>query len=94
MAEREQRKVAGLGFWRSLLFVVVLLLAVRSAIGGEEKRHSRNAYAAMMYMGTPRDYEFYVALRVMLKSLAKLKVDADLVVIASLDVPRRWIEAL
>ncbi|XP_059657550.1 putative glucuronosyltransferase PGSIP8 [Cornus florida] len=54
----------------------------------------RNAYATMMYMGTPRDYEFYVATRVMLRSLAKLGVEADLVVIASLDVPLRWVEAL
>ncbi|PON40652.1 Nucleotide-diphospho-sugar transferase [Parasponia andersonii] len=54
----------------------------------------RNAYATMMYMGTPRDYEFYVATRVMLRSLAKLKVDADLVVIASLDVPLRWVQAM
>lgn len=94
MAERQQRKVVGLGLWRNLLFVALLLLAVQSAIGGEEKRHFRNAYAAMMYMGTPRDYEFYVALRVMLRSLVRLKVQADLVVIASLDVPRRWIEAM
>ncbi|KAL9669290.1 hypothetical protein QQ045_006834 [Rhodiola kirilowii] len=56
-------------------------------------RH-RNAYATMMYMGTPRDYEFYVAIRVMIRSLVKLGVDADLVVIASLDVPRGWVRAL
>lgn len=54
----------------------------------------RNAYATMMYVGTPRDYEFYVAVRVLLKSLSKLNVQADLVVIASVDVPRRWIRAL
>ncbi|XP_076937162.1 putative glucuronosyltransferase PGSIP8 [Bidens hawaiensis] len=53
-----------------------------------------NAYATMMYMGTPRDYEFYVAIRVMLRSLAKLRVDADLVVIASNDVPTRWIHTM
>ncbi|KAJ8764754.1 hypothetical protein K2173_009148 [Erythroxylum novogranatense] len=57
-----------------------------------ENRH-KFAYATMMYMGTPRDYEFYVAIRVMLRSLARLKVDADLVVIASLDVPLRWVQA-
>nr|KAJ0216699.1 hypothetical protein LSAT_V11C300155960 [Lactuca sativa] len=51
----------------------------------------RNAYATMMYMGTPRDYEFYVAIRVMLRSLSKLQVDADLVVISSRDVPLPWI---
>ncbi|CAN1333542.1 Putative glucuronosyltransferase PGSIP8 [Linum perenne] len=63
---------------------------------GEKKiwpRH-RNAYATMMYMGTPRDYEFYVATRVLLRSLASLRVDADLVVIASMDVPLRWVRAM
>lgn len=54
----------------------------------------RNAYATMMYMGTPRDYEFYVAIRVMLRSLSRLRVEADRVVIASVDVPSRWIHAL
>ncbi|MCI23492.1 glycogenin-2, partial [Trifolium medium] len=43
---------------------------------------------------TPRDYEFYVAVRVLIKSLSKLNVQADLVVIASLDVPLPWIRAL
>ncbi|CAL0312318.1 unnamed protein product [Lupinus luteus] len=55
---------------------------------------AKNAYATMMYVGTSRDYEFYIAIRVMLKSLARLKVDADLVVIASIDVPNRWVRAL
>lgn len=54
----------------------------------------RNAYATMMYMGTPRDYEFYVATRVLIRSLKGLHVDADIVVIASLDVPHNWIQAL
>jgi len=58
------------------------------------KRSSKNAYATMMYMGTPRDYEFYVAIRVMLRSLIRLRVDADLVVIASKDVPPQWIRTL
>lgn len=70
--------------------------------GGEERQpqqqqrrgQHRNAYAAMMYMGTPRDYEFYVATRVMIRSLVNLHVDADLVVIASPDVPLRWVQAL
>ncbi|CAA6656142.1 unnamed protein product [Spirodela intermedia] len=63
---------------------------------GEGRRgmKSRDAYAAMMYMGTPRDYEFYVATRVMLRSIARLKADADLVVIASVDVPMRWQRAM
>ncbi|KAM5572887.1 putative glucuronosyltransferase PGSIP8 [Rosa sericea] len=60
----------------------------------QQQQQHRNAYAAMMYMGTPRDYEFYVATRVMIRSLVKLHVDADLVVIASPDVPLRWVQAL
>ncbi|RZB46366.1 Tyrosine decarboxylase 1 [Glycine soja] len=48
----------------------------------------------MMYVGTPRDYEFYIAIRVLLKSLATVDTEADLVVIASVDVPPRWIRAL
>ncbi|EEF33451.1 putative glucuronosyltransferase PGSIP8 [Ricinus communis] len=60
----------------------------------EYRPRHRNAYATMMYMGTPRDYEFYVATRVLIRSLSKLHVDADLVVIASIDVPLRWIHAL
>ncbi|KAL6007835.1 hypothetical protein ACLOJK_033338 [Asimina triloba] len=83
------------GFWKTVLSTVAfILLTVGSTSAAEEKVRFRNAYAAMMYMGTPRDYEFYVALRVMLKSLAKLKVEADLVVIASVDVPPRWIDTL
>ncbi|XP_077245066.1 putative glucuronosyltransferase PGSIP8 [Tasmannia lanceolata] len=83
-----------LGFGGSFLFVVVILM-FRSVIGGDlEERGHKNAYVAMMYMGTPRDYEFYVAARVMFRSLAMLKVDADLVLLASPDVPIRWIQAL
>ncbi|KAL1559722.1 putative glucuronosyltransferase pgsip8 [Salvia divinorum] len=74
----------------SLLGLVILV----SCVGAAAARVHRNAYATMMYMGTPRDYEFYVATRVMLRSLRHLEVDADLVVIASLDVPSRWVQAL
>ncbi|KAL5128632.1 Tyrosine decarboxylase 1 [Glycine soja] len=49
------------------------------------KEGKRNAYATMMYVGTPRDYEFYIAIRVLLKSLATVDTEADLVVIASVD---------
>ncbi|MBA0737179.1 hypothetical protein Gogos_010652 [Gossypium gossypioides] len=59
----------------------------------KNKEH-RNAYATMVYMGMPRDYEFYVATRVLIRSLIRLQVDADLIVIASLDVPLRWLRAL
>ncbi|GKA12573.1 hypothetical protein Tco_0692119 [Tanacetum coccineum] len=81
-----------------MTLVVCLLLAASTsagATGRHRRRRSRNAYATMMYMGTPRDYEFYVAIRVMLRSLSfKLRVDADLVVIASMDVPAHWIHTL
>ena len=86
---------------KSFLGILKVLLVVSAAFGSEDgyrrssqgQRH-RNAYAAMMYMGTSRDYEYYVALRVMMRSLMKLKVEADLVVIASTDVPLRWVQAL
>lgn len=73
---------------------LVILLSFVGVASADEGRVHRNAYATMMYMGTPRDYEFYVATRVMLRSLRQLKVDADLVVIASIDVPSRWVKAL
>jgi hypothetical protein len=83
------------------LALVVLLLAAEQALAAEETaavvaapEPRRHAYAAMMYMGTPRDYEFYVATRVMMRSLRGLSADADRVVIASLDVPPTWVQAL
>ncbi|GMH09534.1 hypothetical protein Nepgr_011375 [Nepenthes gracilis] len=89
-------------FWRCFGLVVVVLCVVLSTMSFEVaecrnaglKTQYKNAYAAMMYMGTPRDYEYYVATRVMMRSLGKLNVEADLVVIASLDVPLRWVRAL
>jgi hypothetical protein len=90
-------------------FAAVCLLAVAAAAAGVEAfgqrralqvqqtlgpaRH-RHAYAAMMYMGTPRDYDFYVAVRVMMRSLARVGADADRVLIASADVPRDWVRAM
>lgn len=35
----------------------------------EEREKHRYAYAVIMYMGTMRDYEFYVAMHVMIRSL-------------------------
>ncbi|PWA36745.1 Glycosyl transferase, family 8 [Artemisia annua] len=76
-----------------VLLIMCLLLLVTSRSTGATGH--RNAYATMMYMGTPRDYEFYVAIRVMLRSLSfKFRVDADLLVIASMDVPAHWIHTL
>ncbi|RWW11932.1 hypothetical protein BHE74_00055646 [Ensete ventricosum] len=77
-----------------LWILVTLLLTLAGAAAAAATTRRRHAYAAMMYMGTPRDYEFYVAMRVMMRSLAKLNVDADLVVIASVDVPVRWVQTL
>ncbi|KAI3981355.1 hypothetical protein MKX01_001800 [Papaver californicum] len=89
------------------LTLTLLLLSTSTVYAEAEKEKSsslmsstayrikhKNAYVAMMYMGTPRDYEFYVATRVMLKSLSKLQVQADLVVLASPDVPIKWIQAM
>ena len=81
------------GFMRTLVVVLLVLLSGFWCVSGV-KEGKRNAYAMMMYVGTPRDYEFYIAIRVLLKSLATLNAEADLVVIASLDVPPRWIRAL
>lgn len=98
MARKENDIV---GFMILLLLLLLIILASNyetTSVSGEETlpvvQHGRNAYATMMYMGTPRDYEFYVAIRVMLRSLANLHADADRVVIASLDVPDSWVQAL
>lgn len=76
------------------LLLVLMIAAIGAETTSSLKGVHRNAYATMMYMGTPRDYEFYVATRVMLRSLFRLGVQADLVVIASLDVPRQWVRTL
>ncbi|XP_057510014.1 putative glucuronosyltransferase PGSIP8 isoform X2 [Actinidia eriantha] len=90
---RREEKGKNLGILRSLwVVVVVIVFLVRVNEATAYRGGHRNAYATMMYMGTPRDYEFYVATRVMLQSLARLAVDADLVVIASVDVPLRWVQ--
>jgi len=91
----------GLCWW--LVAAAAAAAAVAAAAGAAEGEVGavagaaaprRHAYAAMMYMGTPRDYEFYVATRVMMRSLGRLSATADRVVIASLDVPPRWVQAL
>lgn len=87
------------GFSILILALMTVVAGVPAVSGGvpataERKGVHRNAYATMMYMGTPRDYEFYIATRVMLRSLSRLGVDADLVVIASRDVPLHWVQTL
>ncbi|KAK7842684.1 putative glucuronosyltransferase pgsip8 [Quercus suber] len=93
--ERQKRKFdAGFLVWVRVLVAAAVVLSVVNETTASPTEKKRNAYATMLYMGTPRDYEFYVATRVLLRSLADLHVDADLVVIAALDVPRRWVRAL
>jgi hypothetical protein len=71
-----------------LLTFLLLVFAVFKTTASEERAsHSRNAYETMLYMRTLSDYKFYVAMRVMIRSLVRLNVEADLVVIASLEVP-------
>lgn len=81
--------------WSFSILIIILTTVVAGAPAMVKgKGVHENAYATMMYMGTPRDYEFYIATRVMLRSLSKLGVKADLVVIASLDVPLHWVQTL
>ena len=88
--ERQRRKFdAGFLVWVRVLVAVVVVLSVVNETTASPTEKKRNAYATMLYKGTPRDYEFYVATRVLLRSLGDLHVDADLVVIAALD-RRAW----
>jgi len=82
--------------WLLLLLSLVLCTpSIEATSSTSTQRYKyKNAYATMMYVGTPRDYEFYIAVRVLVRSLSKLNVQADLVVIASIDVPLPWIRAL
>ncbi|KAA8521384.1 hypothetical protein F0562_012054 [Nyssa sinensis] len=68
MAWRQKAKKLGL---LSLMWLASVVVTEATAFGSGKGRRYRNAYATMMYMGTPRDYEFYVATRVMLRSLAE-----------------------
>ncbi|CAL5030650.1 unnamed protein product [Urochloa decumbens] len=85
---------AGLWWWLVAAAAWAAVGAAEGEVAVEAAAPRRHAYAAMMYMGTPRDYEFYVATRVMMRSLGRLSATADRVVIASLDVPPRWVQAL
>ncbi|THU55201.1 hypothetical protein C4D60_Mb11t04070 [Musa balbisiana] len=59
----------GIDDGRRLWFLATLVLTLTAAVAAAEEAPAsrRHAYAAMMYMGTPRDYEFYVATRVMMR---------------------------
>ncbi|KAG7028387.1 putative glucuronosyltransferase PGSIP7 [Cucurbita argyrosperma subsp. argyrosperma] len=98
MRDLETMRIGGVLRILAVVLVVLAAEVVEESVAEYTKAKTttkhRNAYASMMYMGTPRDYEFYVATRVLIRSLAKLNVDADLVVIASRDVPVRWVRAL
>lgn len=99
MGQKENKIV---GFMRLLLLLVLAVKYETTLVSGEEEpaaqasppQKHKNAYATMMYMRGTRDYEFFVGIRVMLRSLAGLHVDADRVVIASKDVPVSWVQAL
>ena len=97
MGQKENKIV---GFMGLLLLLVLTAKYETTLVSGEEEpaqaspQKHKNAYATMMYMTGKRDYEFFVGIRVMLRSLAGLHVDADRVVIASKDVPVSWVQAL
>lgn len=84
------------GFLVGFLFLLAMADAAAplSAYPSSSRPAFKHAYATMLYMGTPRDHDFYIAARVMMQSLRRLKVEADLVVIASQDVPVLWIRTL
>ncbi|KAI5070265.1 hypothetical protein GOP47_0014608 [Adiantum capillus-veneris] len=83
-------------------FLLIILLGAKWSDAGaasplassSKAPSSSNAYATILYVGTPRDYEYYIAAHVLLRSLAALHVNADLVLIASQDTPARWIKNL
>eukprot|EP00898_Chlorokybus_atmophyticus_P004488 jgi/Chlat1/503/Chrsp103S01099 len=91
---------------RLLLAVVVIFLAWLSAEGAVSslpslsetpwaqetapKGFSENAYAAILYGGTPRDYEFFMATRVMFRSLRSFGTNEDLVALVASNLPVSW----
>eukprot|EP00897_Mesotaenium_endlicherianum_P000651 jgi/Mesen1/10587/ME000085S09925 len=52
----------------------------------------QNAYATIMHCGTIRDYDFLIALRVMLKTLVRTKPEANIVVFISKTCPEHYKE--
>jgi len=52
--------------------------------------HHTNAYVAIFYEGTPRDYEYYLGARVMFHSLRLQKLQADFVVLISPNVQAKY----
>ncbi|CAD7701491.1 unnamed protein product [Ostreobium quekettii] len=81
---------------RALLRVMVALvgLGVATAIDCASSQCHKHAYASILYTGTKRDNDYFLAMRVMFGSLQKTKPDADLLALVSPDVPSTWRERL
>jgi hypothetical protein len=52
------------------------------------------AFSTILYVGTSRDYEYFVATRVMIQTLLRTGTRADIVVLASEGVPTKWVGIL
>ncbi|GAQ84466.1 glycosyl transferase family 8 [Klebsormidium nitens] len=65
----------------------------RRCVGGGN-RTAEVAFSTILYVDTSRDYEYFVATRVMIQSLLWTGTDADVVVLASEGVPQDWIDTL
>lgn len=66
----------------------------RSKCGKGGNQTSDVAFSTILYVGTSRDYEYFVATRVMIQSLLHTGTDADVVVLASEGVPQDWTATL
>ncbi|KAH9624791.1 hypothetical protein KSS87_003734 [Heliosperma pusillum] len=65
-----------------------MIVAAKAEVN--QKYKNRNPTRMYSYMRTSREYEFSVVTRVIMRSLVKLDVQDDLVVIASVGVPLCW----
>ena len=79
-----------------IIILIVFILNIQANVMSIslESDPKRNAYATILYTGTPHDYEFYMATRVLFQSLIKLKSNGDFIVIASPKIPQKWINTL
>ena len=57
-------------------------------------RTAEVAFSTILYVGTSRDYEYFVATRVMIQTILRTGTHADVVVLASEGVPRDWVDIL
>lgn len=60
----------------------------------DQPPQSKNAYASILYMGTARDYEYFVGLRVTLQTVKRAGTTGDLVALVSPGTPDSWQRAL